>query len=343
MTMRRPIEQTLVFVAACVSTVLLWNRLAPKPVLALSDENKLAPEVRSPEPVEVDVLIRQLKESEDSPARLKVALRFNEIPVPQVQEALGRVLLIEDRKLTFPAKLLLMRWAGENGEDAVAWAWKRFRAEGVWNDAFKEITAAWAWRKPESLVDWAKRMAGIRNIGHGTISLADANLSEHPILDFDDLNKIAWNLVHVSPRHGFEVLKLRGGMSTDDKRFYDSLPTLAAVQEALMAFDHLDQLQPDHFEGLDQINAISLMHRWKKLDPKDFARSHYAHLIPDRHVLAPTVPAGLPSEPVGWISEFSIWSSFHPGEAPDMTGWSVEKIEAWKDHEALFGNAAMRE
>lgn len=329
--MNRIIHQGIAFACACASSAFIWNRLVPKPATGQSEETKVTPKSHPPESVEVDVLIRELNDSADNETRLKVALRFNEIPISQVRETLERIPLIEGRKITFPAKLLLMRWAGSQGEEAVNWAWIRFRGEGVWKDAFKEIIAAWAWRKPENLVEWARRMAGLRKAPLGTISLADANQSNHPILDFEALDQIAWNLVQVSPRKGYEVFNLRGGMSTHDSRFADSLQSVAAVQEALMAFEDLDQLRADRMTGT-QMNAMGLMNRWKKLDPEDFSRSPYAHLVPDwSSYKVPPIPDG----PKGWQREFEEWNNQHRGEVPDASDWPQEKLEAWEDFQTL--------
>lgn len=329
--MKRIIHQSIAFACACAFTIFLWNRLVPKTDLGQPEEAKVAPKSHPLEPVDVDALIRELNDSGDNETRLKIALRFNEIPISQVRETLERIPLIEDRKITFPAKLLLMRWAGAQGEEAANWAWIRFRAEGVWKDAFKEIIAAWAWRKPGNLVEWARRMAGLRKTELGTISLADANLSNHPILDFEALDQIAWSLVQVSPRQGYEAFNLRGGMSTSDSRFADSLQSVAAVQEALTAFEDLDQLRADRMTGT-QMNAMGLMYRWKELDPEDFSRSSYAHLAPDwSSYKAPPIPDG----PKGWQREFEEWNNQHRGEVPEVSDWLQEKQEAWQDFQTL--------
>lgn len=329
--MKRIIRQSIAFVCACAFTSFIWNRLVPKPASGLPEKTGITQKSHPPEPVEVDALISELNESGDNETRLKVALRFNEVPISQVRETLERIPLIEGRKITFPAKLLLMRWAGAQGEEAADWAWIRFRAEGVWKDAFKEIIAAWAWKKPESLVEWTRRMAGLRKAQLGTISLADAKQSDHPILDFEALDQIAWNLVQVSPREGYEVFNLRGGMSTHDSRFADSLQSVAAVQEALTAFDDLDQLRADRMSGT-QMNAMGLIYRWKKLDPEDFSRSPYAHLSPDgSSYKAPPIPDG----PKGWQREFHEWNGANPGKTPETRSWPQEKQEAWKDYQTL--------
>ena len=329
--MKRIIHQSIAFAGACAFTIFLWNRLVPKPAPGLSKETGITQKSHPPEPVDVETLIRELNESGNNETRLKVALRFNEIPISQVRETLERIPLIEDRKITFPAKLLLVRWAGAQGEEAANWAWIRFRAEGVWKDALKEIIAAWAWKKPESLVEWTRRMAGLRKAELGTLSLADAKQSDHPILDFEALDQIAWNLVQVSPRHGYEVFNLRGGTSTHDSRFADSLQSVAAVQEALTVFEDLDQLRADRMTGT-QMNAMGLIYRWKKLDPEDFSRSPYAHLSPDwSSYKVPPIPDG----PKGWQREFEEWNINHREEVPEATSWSQEKQDAWKDFQTL--------
>lgn len=329
--MKRIIHQSIAFACACALTAFVWHRQVPSPARSLPAETRGASKFHPPAPLDVDALIRELKDCDKDETRLRAALRFNEIPISQVREALERIPLIEDRKITFPAKLLLMRLAGAEGEEAAEWAWIRFRAEGVWNDAFKEIIAAWAWRKPEELVAWTRGIAGRRKAELGNISMADANQSNVPILDFGALNQIAWSLIQVSPRQGYEAFKIRGGMSTDDSRFADSLQSVAAVQEALTAFEDLDQLRADRMTGT-QMNAMSLMYRWKKIDPEDFARSPYAHLVPDSSSYkAPPIPDG----PKGWQREFEEESHKHRGEVPETKDWPQEKQEAWKDFQTL--------
>ena len=120
-------------------------------------------------------------------------------------------------------------------------------------------------------------------------------------------------------------------MSTHDSRFADSLHSVAAVQEALTAFDDLDQLRADRMSGT-QMNAMGLIHRWKKLDPEDFSRSPYAHLSPDwSSYKVPPIPDG----PKGWQREFEEWKGANPGKTPETRSWPQEKQEAWKDYQTL--------
>jgi hypothetical protein len=77
---------------------------------------------------------------------------------------------------------------------------------------------------------------------------------------------------------------------------------------------------------------MSLMHRWKKLDPEDFAGSSHGHLLPAPKQ-APPVPVR--DGPRGWVAEFDAWCNTSPGSPPDMADWPSAKQEAWQDLEAI--------
>jgi hypothetical protein len=282
---------------------------------------------------ELAVRVDAVRNAETHEARLKAAARLGEIPLEDIPEALAQVQLIEGRNLTLVAKLLLIRWAADDGEAAANWAWTRFRSEGVWHEAFKEITASWAWNQPAKLCEWTKRLAKEHKPSFGDISLADAKLSKTPILEFSLLDLICFNLVSVAPREAFEILQIRGGYSSEDTHLFDSLQTVAAVREGLLAFDNLDQLKPDDSQGPDMF-AKSLLHRWKELDPGDFSRSPYAALVPDWS--ASLTPPPIPDGPRGWVREFHAWHQSSPAARPDMTGWPAAKQQAWEDLETLM-------
>lgn len=58
----------------------------------------------------------------------------------------------------------------------------------------------------------------------------------------------------------------------------NSLETVAQVREGLLAFDHVEDLSPQIYRDVD-VYPISLMKRWKELDPVDFARSPYHRIL----------------------------------------------------------------
>lgn len=347
MTMRRPIQQTLVFAAACVATAVVWNSIRRNFTEWTVSGNGMGPAAPLWTSDQSRIRMEELAGAETPRTKLKAALRLNEIPTHAIREALEGMPLVQGNDLTLPAKLLLVRWAADDGESAMNWAWKRFRSEGVWERAFREIISSWAWHHPAELCAWAKRTAETHMSGELEISLADAEASDLPLLDPRGLDRIALCLVRVAPREAFEVIQTRGFASSE---LLDSLQSVASVSEALVACGGQDGWETERWsdpsfdnpfsnaKGGPGVIALTLLRHWRALDPEDFKRSRFAHLIPDMDRPVPTVPAGLPSVPVGWISDFSVWSSFHPGEAPDMTGWSAGKIEAWKDHQTLWRN-----
>jgi hypothetical protein len=328
--MKRRLTQVVVFCASCAATAAVWNQLRTDTKPLPSDRLKSSATASRTITEDLHSVLIDLGSAETSEARLKAARRLDQISVDQIRSGLEEAPFVDHGQLSLVAKLLLIRWAGEDGEAAVNWAWKNLRSKGVWKGAYREIIAAWAWSQPAKLCEWAKRSARDNKPVLGEVSLADAEQSDIPLLDFEGLNDVSRCLVSLAPREAHEVLLIRGGFSSDDSELTESLQSVSAVQEALLAFDGLENLQPDRWSG-SEIHANSLLHRWKELDPVDFKRSRFAHLIPDR---SPLESASRPAGPRGWISEFNEWTSIHPSAPPDVKDWSPEKIEAWKDYQA---------
>lgn len=330
------LRQTVVFGVAVAVTAAGWAVFWPVPKPREPQLVELSP----PPPGRLHWTGRDLTERIEAlevaatgAERLKAALRLNEIPPSEIPKALEQLKLVENRQLTLAAQLLLIRWSASDGEAAANWAWTRFRPEGLWNQVFREISASWAWSHPATLAEWALNAAKRRKPSDD-ISLAEATATDSPLLDSDLLNRVSLDLIRTEPRLAVQVFLARGGWRSDDHLFFDSMGTVQQLREALLAFDNLDQLQPDRSQGFSQIFAKSLLHRWKEIDPEDFARSPYAHLIPDR--TSPVPPAPIPDGPCGWVSEFEAWKKSSPGARPDMTGWPAAKQQAWEDLEALM-------
>ncbi len=328
--MNRRLNPVIVFCASCAATAWVWNQFGTDAKSLPTDRLKSSATGNRAISEDIHSVLRDLGSAETSEAKLKSARRLDQVSVDQIRSGLEETPLVDEGQLSLVAKLFLIRWAGEDGEAAMNWAWKNLRSKGVWKSAYREIIAAWAWSQPTKLCEWAKRAARNNKPVLGEVSLADAEKSDHPLLDFDGLNDVSQCLVSVAPREAYEVFLIRGGLSSDDSKLTRSLQSVSAVQEALLAFDGLENLQPDRWSG-SGIYANSLFHRWQDLDPDDFKRSRFAHLLPDR---SPLESASRPEGPRGWISEFYEWTSFHPSAPPDMKDWSPEKTEAWKDYEA---------
>lgn len=344
---------------------------------------------------------------------MKAAAALGEIPVDQVLAALEAESPVKDGELTLAAKVLLIRWAGSDGRAAAAWAWKRFRAEGLWPAAFQEIGPAWAWHDAKGLHRWA--VAARREKAGGHTTIADAESSETPILRLEEIFKIAKWLAPEEPRLAFE-LRISEKTTTfgDDAVLPGLLRNTDQVKEALLAFDDLDQIKPGIIYG-HQMLPLALLGRWKELDPENFARTPYANLV--NEIYGQNINEGLeswrkvpaeeraatannwiagkkgheeisriwrltrewaeqdPAAATDWVATlpetrreqsyqiiagvraakdlngtldwgeelptavqvatmveaFDGWSKAHPGQRPDMSGWSEERVTAWED------------
>ena len=330
----RFLQQAVAFVVASAVTaagwVLFWPKAGPSAAPPMAESRPDPDKIRWNRQNLIE-RIEELEKASTSADRLKAAVRLNEIPPEEISNALDQVQLIENRKLTLAARLLLIRWAASDGEAAANWAWLRFRPEGLWQYAFREISSSWAWNQPAVLGEWALKAAKRRKPGDD-ISLAEAESADSPLLDSDMLNRISRDLIRTDPRLAVQVFLARGGWRSDDRQFFDALGSVQQVREALLACGQLDKMVPNRIQG-DEIHARGLLERWKKLDPADFARSPYAHLIPDRK---PPAPTPIPDGPAGWVREFQVWRQSSPAVRPDMTGWPAAKQQAWEDLEALM-------
>jgi hypothetical protein len=336
------------FLVASAATAWVWHS-----AFKTGNSRPELPAATHPENHRVEIIdIRawraDLAAATTAEAKLQAARRLDRFPANRAREALEETTLIEGRQLTLEAKLLLIRWASDDGESAMQWAWLRFRSEDVWNESFREIISAWSWNQPAKLAAWAKRMAALSESPGSHISRTDAEQSDHPILDSDGMRRIAKNLARVSPRDAIGFLVSPGGSAgwDSDLPAVLSFTSTSALREALDALEDATQLDWDLVNGggvlIDQwpnnrptpeAFAISMLQHWNELDPEDFQRSRFADRLP-----APPDPPALPQTTLhrGWVGEFlnSSWPS--PGVTPEMKDWPEEKIEAWKDHHALM-------
>ncbi len=287
----------------------------------------------APSSAELESWLRELESAPDAAAKSEAAEKIGRLPASAFPAALDGVELVRNHSLTLPARALLARWAALDGEAAVEWAWQRLRVTARWNRAFEEIVAAWAWSRPEELAEWARQHA---DPASRDLTLADAENREKPPVGNDELRRIAQALLKVDLRLAFEVLQLRSGWSSDDSRVISSLHSVDQVREALLAFDGLEEMDPYRSSGGNEILARALLQRWSSLDGADFRRSPHAHLIPDQ-----PKPRAADLEPaveqhLEWHREFQVWQSEESAAAPDMTGWSDAKREAWEDFALLW-------
>ncbi len=331
-----------VFFFGALLAAVVWTSVWPEERQA-DAETLLATRASVREPVpgkrEIAAWLAELESAPDAAARAALAGRLNRIPGSEFPDVLDDVELIRNWSLTLPARLLLSRWAAVDGEAAVNWAWLRLGTDSQWDRAFLEMVESWAWHRPRELADWTRhRKSENPSLGH--MNLAELETVGEPVLEFGHLGKIFQALVKAEPRLAFEILQLRGGHSSEDSRLIKSLHTVAGVREALLAFDCLDEMEPFKFSGNAQIFANGLLHRWKEIDPEDFAVSPYAHLVPGPEAFPKPDLSHLPPAVLQqreWVGEFDRWSRDELAERPDMSGWSAAKREAWEDLEALRG------
>lgn len=340
----------VLFSVACCATALIWRTAKPQRTNTAAVSHapaKLAANQWSR--LRLIDLLRQSENAVTDSERWTVAKQISEIPGEKLAEALELTPLFKDHNLAFTAKILLIRWAETDGNAAAHWAWLRFRdADGIWDRAFREIGPSWAAKNPRGFAKWIIGHQQSKN--HGDLTLQSALASDEPILEFGDLGRACTWLIHEDPRAAFEILIARGGMSTDDSKLSESLQTAGQIQQALLAFDHLDQIQPGHWSG-NEILAQQLISQWEKLDPETFKRSPYARLGNSGKEYEQSVEPwdlksslaradSLPPEEsrTAFAQAYQTWRQNHPSEQPDKTGWTTTRVRAWEDLEALQNN-----
>lgn len=222
-------------------------------------------------------LITAVEQAGTVEARLSACTDLLQIPASDVREVLEQLSLKDKHRLSLAAKTLLIRWASDDGEAATQWAWKRFRSVGLWDEAFREIASAWAAHNPAGLGKWALAAADRVKPDAEEPSMAELEAMEHPYVA-SDLTEISNWLVTEDPRLAYQLLKKRGGFSSEDMKMPLALTSVAKVQEALSVFNDVRINDPLKLSG-DEIQVYYLLTRWHELDPDDFNRSSHAGSI----------------------------------------------------------------
>lgn len=225
----------------------------------------------------LDSALAELGSAKTAEQKLAAVARLNEIPIEEIPAALGSIETVKNRRLTFEAGTLLVRWSSKEGPAALSWAWGNLGKGQAWNEALKEIGPAWAWRDPEGFGRWIKATTERRK-PELTLAPAVAEASDDPILDMNQVGKAVRWLIPGKPSLAFEILKDRPGWSSDDYQVVDLLRTVEQAREALLAFKDVDRIDVTKPRG-EQIMALSVLHRWKDIDPEDFARSPYGSVL----------------------------------------------------------------
>jgi hypothetical protein len=274
--------QLLAFATASAFTAACWIGLRPSP----PPPQPALPAAEAPvtwSPADSDRMLDALVSATTDAARLEAALALKNVPPQEFPAVFERLELSKDRQLSLAAKTLLVHWASHDGEAAALWAWQRFREEGLWKSAFREIGAAWAWRDPAGLAKWVSASIGTKPAGDVTLEAALA--SKSPLLESDDLTRACRWLMPENPRLALGLFEKRGGTASDDHLLWDALQDPRKIEDALLAFDDLDLLfknaRPgEYFFGGRKGIASGLLARWKLLDPEGFAKSAYARYLP---------------------------------------------------------------
>jgi hypothetical protein len=262
------------FILGAALAAAAWIALYPR-----LEEHTHPPvaDVQSPAPswtlASFQKTLHDLNAAQTSEQKLAAVTQLNEIPIEDIPVALQSIETVKNRQLTFAARMLLIRWGSKDGPAAMAWAWEHLGKNQAWNEAFGEIGPAWAWRDPEGFGKWIKAAMDRQTPGL-SLSPEIVKSAESPVFDMSQISKASRWLVTGKPSVALEILKLRPGWVSDDHQIVDLLQTVEQVREALLAFDEIDRIDPMK-PSIDQALAMSVLSRWKQLDPGDFARSPY--------------------------------------------------------------------
>lgn len=282
--MKAILPQLLAFTTASALTAACWLALRPSPALPQAAQAPPQAEARL-ESGDLDRMLAALDSATTHDEKLAAALALRSLSPQDFPAAFERVEVAKDRQLTLAAKALLIHWASHDGEAATLWAWQRFREEGLWNSAFREIGAAWTWRDPAGLAAWLTAQIGTKAGRMTDATLDEVRKSDAPLFESDDLSRACRWLMAENPRLALDLLEKRGGTSSDDHLIWDALQDPRKIEDALMAFDDLDVLLKDtrpgqYFSGGKKGSASGLLMRWQSLDPEGFARSAYSRYLP---------------------------------------------------------------
>lgn len=268
------------FSASCLLTGIAWWMAWPKQETPSHPASVPISAPREPAPwtrARLEEIVSALRSATTDAERFAAASRAAEIPASKFPEALGLAELIQDRKLTFTAKALLIRWSEKNGDAALMWSWQRFRLDFAWDQAFREIMPGWAARAPMDVADWV--IDHYDSKSSDPVLLKDALEKDGPILDSRNLDSVSKWLIREDPRAAFRVRRARAGWSSNDANLANSLHTADEIRHAMLAFEDLDPVAlSDSSFSNDELAAVPLLFRWETIDPWDFAKSPYAKM-----------------------------------------------------------------
>jgi hypothetical protein len=274
------VRHLFVFVGSCIITAVAWMLFwpdKPRTIVEATHYPQVSAAVRSWTKDQIDDKFAAVRNASTDQARLDASIDLLEIPAEDVPEVLERMKSEIERDFSQVAQILVIRWASSDGEAAANWAWKSFRTGPQWENIFNQIGPAWAAHHPAGFYEWVLETAKNRSIESYSITLAEAESSERPLLDGTLLRKIPGWLITEDPHLAYKVI-LATSNGFYDERLPDSLASVSKVREALLAFDEREPLEATYDTAIEKMKN-SLFLRWNDLDPEDFSRSSFADQI----------------------------------------------------------------
>jgi hypothetical protein len=274
------VRHLFVFVGSCIITAVAWLLIwpeKPRTMVEATQNPQVSAAVGSWTRDQIDTRIAAVRNASTDQARLDASIDLLEIPAEDVPEVLERMKSEIERDFSQVAQILVIRWASSDGEAAANWAWKNFRTGPQWENIFNQIGPAWAAHHPAGFYAWVLETARNRSDVGSSISLAEAESSEEPLLDYSLLRKIPGWLITEDPHLAYKVI-LATNIGFSDLQLPDSLASVSKVREALLAFDEPEPLEATKGASIGRMKN-SLLLRWNELDPEDFNRSSFADQI----------------------------------------------------------------
>jgi hypothetical protein len=327
------------FLLASFVTAAAWIAFWPHPQTAIAPSTMalelVVPETRWSRD-RLASSITAVENADSDQARLDACSDLLQIPLTDLRELLEQV-SNDERRLSLVTNTLLIRWAANDGEAAISWAWKRYRSQGLWDAAFREIIPSWAAHDPKGLAAWALEAADHTRPTSEQPRIAEIESMEHPLVDSRMLTDIGKWLVTEDPRLAYEILERRGGFSSEDSKIPLALTSVAKIQEALSVFKGRQILDPLKLRG-EERHLYYLLNRWHQLDAEDFNRSSYAgSIIPQAAEVPGLALDRWKSSPAAEREQQAnaILASVHPG-ARGRRIEAIAKIWAEMDRSAAL-------
>ncbi len=281
--MKTSARSIAIFLTGCAATTLVWKFATPREA---DPGPQLAPAPLPSEPAswpleKCTAVIKAANEAEDSGSRYRAMLDLAKIPAGDIPAAL-ETLLDHSQPESQPAfQTLLIRWASIDGETAINWAWNKLKGSNGWHRAVPEIAASWAWNDPKGFHRWSLVSPSATGLGSPAEDRAELGRSSAvPVLDLFFFFRAVDVLVSDQPYLAYDLIVQRGGgFHGYYPRYAKQLETSDQIREALAAFPDLSHLGPHNQSDSDKA-AWAVLERWREIDPKGFADSPHARILP---------------------------------------------------------------